>query len=607
MTTKVYVYGLRAPSLNADIVSDQMRKASAYRNKLTEIERERRSELRKVDDSRCSDLREQYEAARDRAADLLAEIKRNRQRTRSRSEDGELKERHKQAKHAARELMRAWREAVVASRQDEASQVARDDANTSAAAMRRAARADCGVYWGTYQLAEDADQAARKAPLWDRGEPNDPRFRRWDGEGAVSVQIIKGIDVPMMLSGVSSQVQIAESCAPSGIDPESKRSKRRQYATLRLRVGSDDRKPVWAEWPIVLHRPLPRSATIKRVTVQVRRIGPREEWRALFVLDGVPTVPSMAEGPVAIDVGWREIGDDLRIGVSFDGHATEDLRIPPRVMSGIAKADELRSLRDRLFDEQKEALADWLKACISSGIDVPQRIRDDIPWMHQWRAQRRMVSLLGAWKKERFIGDREMFDIVAQWARDDRHLWMWEANQRMGALRCRDDLYRNIAARIADRYSVLVLEKFDLREMKRNTDRNRENKAAKSNLHRAAIGSFRMALRNAFIARGGRVVEVDPENTTRECSVCGVVEEFDAGRKLRNTCPNGHEWDQDENAARNLFERWRRVADAVDARSDDGPKESRWSKARRMSAERTERMGRSNSDVDGSVALCDAD
>ena len=590
MSTKVLRYGIRPPTKNAPIVIEQMILAHRYRNRLTEIERDRRSRLREIDGSLCRDLHAEVLRLSVVVESARSEIKKARKSERRRAETGEMKAALKDARDALKSARFEWRKSLAEMRQDVDAQARRDAVNVDAADARRAARAECGTYWGTYQLIEDADMAARKAPLWDGSEPNDPRFRRWDGTGQVSVQIVNGLSAKDMLSGASTQVQIVD--RPDGSidlrDPNSKRSQKHRRMMLRLRVCSDGRDPVWAEWPMVLHRPIPSTDRVKRATVALRKIGPREEWCVLITVE-TKVERSCGEGAIAIDLGWRQFADRIRVGMTFDSDdQMSEIVIAPRIQSGIQRANTLRATRDVEFDALRDVLAAW----ISDREDAPEWLVEAGKWMPRWRSQSRMASLAAVWRDARFGGDSEMFEAVEAWRRQDRHLWLWETSQREGALRARREHYRCVAADLARRYETLILEDFDLRKIATKKD-EAENQTARSNRVDVAVSEFRLALKNAFLGRGGSVTTVSAVNTTRECSTCGSIEEFDAAGNVRHTCVNGHEWDQDENAARNIFERWRDAPDVGAARSPDEPTESRWSKARRMGAERDVRMGRS--------------
>jgi hypothetical protein len=273
----VYRYGLRRPTQNAELVREQMLAAARYRNTLVEIERGRRAALR-AEYGACSTvvaLEQAAEAAELGLAEVLRQAREERVRTQVRKDSPE----RKAAIEVARARRREARGALAAERKrlrETPEIAARFDAiNAAAADLRRNARAHCDVYWGTYQLIEDQDQAARKAPLFAAGEPNDPRFTRNTGEGAVSVQLVGGINEASLAS--DTQVQLARVDDRSGRD---------RFRLLSVRVGSDDaRRPIFAVWPMKMHRPLPEGCRIKRVTVTRKLRGPYEEWAALFSVE----------------------------------------------------------------------------------------------------------------------------------------------------------------------------------------------------------------------------------------------------------------------------------------------------------------------------------
>lgn len=593
---KVYRYGLLAPIEGAEIVASQMRAAHAYRNRLIEIVRRQRAAVRAAEPDNVRDAAAVVARAKSALDDALASVAKVRKSTHDRSESPAQRLAVKECRSALRESRRVLSELRREARAG--MQSVRDASHEAMLAERRDARASCGVYWGTYQLAEDAvDRAASDTPLWDGAVPSDPRFLGFRGDGAVSVQVVGGLPVADMLDGGSQQVFVSdpEFTEPDRRDPTSRRSQLRKRIQLWLRVSSGEgRSPVWAKWPMVLHRPLPADGVIKRATVHLRHIGPRPEWCVTFTVDEPAVASTGNQRAVAIDVGWRQLGDSLRVGVGCDGDGTVfEIALPERIATGIQKADDLRSTRDRNFDEAKAELARWLgERATTVGVAW---IVDATTTMHAWRSPGRLAALVIRWRNERIEGDGVAFAAVEAWRLQDRHLWLWETSQRTGSLRARKDWYRVQAAKIAERYGTLILEDFDLRSVARlpNPEAAAENGTSRSNRQLASVSEFRDCLRNAFRSRGGEVVTVPAEYTTRTCSVCGVVEAFDAAAMLRHQCENGHEWDQDENAARNLIERWRGAPKPAAASEPDAKGESRRDRVRRLREEKRARMDRS--------------
>jgi len=609
MTTIVYRYGLKSPTQNGDLVREQMRAAHRYQNRLIELERQRRVSLRELESAHTTDEAEEQarrcaakleaalEAVRERRQRAGAALKRSGAKaTGARNESAEMRQRVRDARAAMREARRdlsAQRRLV----RDLPVVVERRDAiNETWLASRRQARAECGVYWGTYQLAEDAAQrAASDTPLWDGDQPQDPRFCAWRGDGAVSAQLVSGAAAGDLDGDDHTQVRLHlglwdARTGSLGTTPGSRRHGKR--GMLSLRVGSEGRNPIWARWPIYVHRPLPADARIQRVTVQVRRSGPHEEWSALFTLR-LPDdrARECGEGIVGVDVGWRQTTDGVRVAFvdGADGHA-EDLVLEPEILTGFARADSLRATRDQNLDAMRPGLCAWI-----AEHDAPPWLREATATMAQWRSAARFAALAGRWRGERFAGDEQGYEMLDAWRTQDRHLWGWECGQRDRSQRRRKDQFRRFAARLARRYETLALEKFDLRDIAKRapTEGEAENETARLNRCRAGVSVLRECLVNAFRRRGGHVVTVAAENTTRICAQCGSAETFDQAAEITHRCQNGHLWDQDANAARNIRARGEQASEAARDAESPTPSESRRARVARLRREKLERMDRS--------------
>lgn len=462
MLTKVYKYGLLPPTTGAEVVNDQLWKAHRYKNKLIEIERERR-------------------------------------------------------------------ESVVQDAPKDVKDVAKDLAKLKSVA----ARAECDVYWGTYLQIEDAVSRAIRTT---KGGP--PRFQSWTGEGLLAVQIQKGVQKTDTLYRIED--------AP---DPRTGR-RAGQRKVLWLRVSSDDGKPVWATFPLTLHRPLPARPVWVKVTR--RRVANRYVYEAHFtVVISDPEREETDRGVVAIDIGWRKMPDGMRVATwrGSDGEIGE-LELPTSIGERLGKADHIRSVRDTLKNEVQTKLVAMLPAIqdVAVGASWSERQRKSIDKLASWKRQELFVRLFYAWKKV-----SEPPEFFADWVKRDRHLWQYETGCRLGGLRHRDDIYRNFACRLASRYTDVVLEDIDLREIAEYDEGETEwDKAAPSQRFIAGHSIFRTALRNAFASRGGVTIEVPSADTTRVCGFCGYLNE--SQRSLMITCTGcGAQYDQDHNATKNIL------------------------------------------------------
>jgi len=589
MPTRVYKYGLSGPPIeNAALVRDQLRLAGRYRNTLVEIERGRRAALRPSLQAHgdIPALEAAVTAAQCELDAALLAVRATRAATRTRSETAEMRARAR----AARAVRRLAKAALTHARQDQKTDpvilAAKDEIHARAVELQKSAREYCGVYWGSYLLVEDAaGQSFETTPMFDGTVPNDPRFYRFDGTGNVGVQCQGGRTVASVFDGTNTLVRIT-------------REPGRRDSLLHLRVGSDEQRgPIWATWRMAPDRPLPTGAIVKRVTVSVRRTGPRERWSAQFTL----TIPEVEHVPanahrVAVNFGWRQFEDgSVRVAYIRGTDGTEeDFRLPARLMAAFERPEGLRAVRDVNFNEARQRLlAAMIPAVAPWFVEATQTLA-------QWHSPGRLAGLCRRWAANRFEGDEADYVALEGWRYHDHHLWSYESNERAKHLNRRKDLYRCLARRLADTYETLVLEDFDLREVAQvpQADSEEANIAtARANRQSVAVSELRLALINAF--GPARVMKVSAVDTTHICHVCGSVEDFDAAAQVEHVCSAcTHRWDQDDNNTRVLLARSERGGDdgtPQGAREGENPQdvpvieETRWQRAARLAAERRAR------------------
>lgn len=615
---RVYEFGLLDPTMNANLVDDQMRAAHRYRNLLVEIERSRRDAVRGALSAHpaVEPLEAEVQSlSKDREA-LRDQIRRANAAVRGRADTKELREKVRVvagALRGARAKLKAAKGAIVS---DAGVVAAITAANEAAAARVRQERARCGVYWSTYLLQEaDADRA--------RKEKMPPKFRRWDGEGRVSVQLQGGLPLEELWGG-GTQIRI-DPVDPLAHDPTARCGDRRRAARtlLRLRVQSDERgRPIWATWPMILHRPLPEGCRIKVATVHCRRRDCWQwEWRLRLQVE-LPehwTEGRCGTGAVALNLGYAQSYEHLHGGVRAgyligeDG-AGREIAVAASVSDRVEKSASICSIRDKNLDEMRASLVTWLRAheaelpawlvertILSRERPTPRSsappAEPAIPrprnWhIALWRSAARFRALAFAWRETRFSGDEAGYDLLENWRYRDEHLQNYQTGMHRGALLDRREQYRIAAVALAARYDTLVVGSTDLRELQRSPrpEEERTEIGSAKRAQRLAAGSIlRSTLENAFKRRGGKVVVIDDHRATTTCHACGSLEEWDRIAAREHTCDAcGARWDQDENYCKNLLARHRReqevaAADAGGVSSAKGleKKESRSERLRR--------------------------
>jgi len=571
--TRVYSYGARAPVQGGDVLGRQLRLAHEYYNELIAIERRRRAEYSlccSMQSEELQDITAMIEACQGTRIDARAEAAQERVKERSRrASNDEIVATIEQANE---DLAWLWgeRQALVAKEKKRdpgfVEKISNLDAAAHAAAKdMRGVYSGKGLYWGTYLTIETSIEQAKKSH-----QP--PQFRRGGGvSGQIAVQLQKGLSVEQAFGG-DQRLQIdpialgTKGDGSKGEVWDAPRGQRRRLARVkaRIRAGSEGRSPVWVEVPIVMHRPLPPGSSIKWARLTVRQVAGHLDYSLQLTVDEPPAklVPVAPKTAVGIDIGWRW-QDAIRVGYFYDGSGSHGaISLANDVVAAFDHARSLQSIRDRNFDQIKGALQGWL----SASQDAPEWLREAARGLHQWRSQGRLASLLvgywkdnercPGWRTQRFQGDDEIYGAVEAWRKQDRHLWEWEVNERRKALARRAEAYKCWAAGIASKYSLVIIEDFDLRSMARQTpvEQNGEyDDLARAQRIVSAPSLMRSALLNACALRGVAVVREPCAGTTVTCHACKKETPWDAAKYLSHRCECGEVWDQDYNAAVNLY------------------------------------------------------
>lgn len=564
MAAIVYRYGLLAPVENQKLVEEQLMLATRYYNTLIEAYRGFRAALRALK-SRFGDVERMEIAYREANAVCIEAgrvIKDHKSKHRTTKIPPEMSVTLDVARKARKVAYEALSKARATSRESVEYKREIDDLSVRLTDLVSNVRVHSDLYWGTKQIVEEAVKAAAEdTPLYDRDQlALDPRFHRYQGEGAISIQLQKGVDkgngatLEEVLDSKNQYARIERIAYDDTGEPMSNRHKKRQLATLKVRVGSAARtNPIWASFPMVMHRPLPEGARVKRVTVHRKLIAFREEWYVTILLDAPARVRAPAErhASVAIDLGWRKLADGVRVARfrGSDGSSGE-LVLDDHFIGGIRKANDLQSIRSGHF----KAVTAGLAATIPLVPDLPHWLKKRTESIARWESAERLHDLAARWKAQRFHGDDAAYAMLEAWRYRDHHLWSWEASQRTGTLRNRKDKYCVFAKMLASRYETLVVEDFDLTKMAKRplfTDEGPDNKTARGNRFMAAPSELRDVLVNAF---RGEFVKVPAQYTTLTCSHCGSVQSFDAAVAVNHTCTACNKtWDQDDNACENML------------------------------------------------------
>ena len=610
---RVYKYGLLSPTHNDSVILQQLYLAHRYRNDQISIEEWRRSFVYAVEhkDAKLLVLEENFRQADEARKKASGAVKKSRAKTRTRAVSEDLSEALSLAteqKKAAGKSLAEYREKLRNNPQviqnlsivngkpkSSGSRGVRNNKqpnNGEAAKLRRELSKESGVYWGTKHLVCKASQQSfKKTKMYDGADLRGLKHIRWDGTGNLGVQIQGGMSVEKLFEG-NNYIRV------NPVDPDAWREfsddgehkisrgirRKKSRTVLHLRVDSEKGRPVWASWPMIMHRPIPDKAIIKEIAVSFQKIGPREEWSCMFTVDIPDVEPSVSiGGAVAIAFGWRDTVSGVQVAtwMSSRGHTgrvllkeggpavLDDDGGKCGIISKMRKAHDLKSIRDRKFDKMRDTLVDWLhgkeippwmreaamnsharymareKAGISRDDPLPIEMLPNsaqaILNLSRWKSEARLAAFTKQWAGKRFDGDSAIFGCrpvmgldgkpidgtgkgLEGWRYNDFHLWQYEAGQRKSSIRRRNDYYRKIAAQFADKYGTILLDNTKLEELAKKPSDDHVKGAAKppqTNRQLTAPSILRSAIKNATLGRRRNLEEMDPEGTATTCPECG--------------------------------------------------------------------------------------
>lgn len=562
----VFAYGCRLEE-GAEAVWRQSRLAHRYRNRLVELERERR-EIRDAFLLERSAELHAVEADLERDAAELAvlnkQVKEERAQKRTRAPaTRELRERVKSLRARIRTLgaeRSRLRKALFA---DEQLKVHLDRLMAEHRDRQREARNVIrkeGLFWCNYLVVEQSmgsGQSKKKKQSKQQSQNKKskpqvflPNFKAWKGHARISVQCQKGVTPERAFSGKDTRVRIT----PLDSSGRTGRRAGREHR-IAIRVGSQKGRPLWATVRAEMHRPLPADCKIKWVYLVGWRVGTHVNWQVQFVLSrktGWAKPDCATSGTVAVNLGWRKRSQNTMRAAYWLGDDGEEAEVllDERLVAVVDRTKTLQSIRDlnfnrailqfRTWKDSQESLPDWLAEATTH--------------VHQWKAQARLASLVIRWRRQRFEGDESIFTELAAWQKQDRHLLEWQANESDTAQARRLDQYRRLAAYLRRRYRTVILAKIDYAKLAAEEplpeDGDELGKLMRAQRRLASPGRLQSCLKNSFAV----VREVDPAQITLRCHACGEPSNTPDPLALQHTCSNCQaQYDQDRNACLNLF------------------------------------------------------
>lgn len=472
--TRVYTYGARLKNKDhIKIVHDQLFVANKYRNKLVEIEINRRNRFRRLRSIISPTLREyerQYQEYELKILELRKKIsekdkedlensERIQQIRALRKERNELYDTKISAEYkriqkeffdeADKEFLRLKTLKIAeyakkigksslgpnsnerAEAVSEAGQLMLKDDRWHKAwkvkhkldlvsdKKRKLARENSECYPGVYLNIEKAIQQSFKTAVYN------PQFKRFDHSGAVGIQLTKnkGLKADEAFAMTDDWLKIE---FPEGVFLRHK--KKAAIAHIKLK-GKSAKDSIYIDVPFVYHRPLPEDAVIKWLYLVVKREGTRNRYELQFTIESetfkeTKHVPQ-SNVTAAINLGWRVLNDsdnDIKIATVYDGQTTHNIVLPAKLFTHNKFANRLLKYSDRYFNKMKSCFVSWNKNRSYNNKQLQEFANSASYWKShgkmaklahafcvEYLSREQIRDLWEAWKKERFENKLDLF------------------------------------------------------------------------------------------------------------------------------------------------------------------------------------------------------
>jgi transposase len=344
-------------------------------------------------------------------------------------------------------------------------------------------------------------------------------------------------------------------------ESEARGGKPRLKLKAKVAGGHAKASKIYAEFDVVLHRPIPKGAQINNAKLMRRRIGDRFKYTVNFSVRVPAAAKSKApKHAIGVDIGFRRLlNGTIRgatIGSTDKNFGFQTVELSKRYVERI---DHIEALQSDLDDSASE-LGKRLKPLIIAGSVLPEEhARHKMLQSVANLPSNRTMSFetaykLAAWFKNEpdTLPAKVQIELMDWWDRNAKR-YREMHHLRKKTLGWRKEEYRILAAKLVSYGLPIGIEAIDLSEFAEVKDKDNElSDKARSQRFLVANSELLGAIKNAAQREGVQVPTINPKNTSKTCSACGKVNK-ELKAELKWICPScGVAHDRDENASVNI-------------------------------------------------------
>ena len=360
------------------------------------------------------------------------------------------------------------------------------------------------------------------------------------------------MNVEKLFSGQKPQLSIAPLADGAWDHPSRGERRRRQRTTVNLAIYPVEDGYRTLSVPVLLDRPIPPDAVIKKAQLRRLREGALWRWRLnLYCVLGLRLTEREVGAPCCgIDVGYRARPDgSLRVAsIAWEQGEIEEVLLPSSWMVEMDRCDERMSDLDRTANDFKVTLSDNAATLLVSAADEwRERF---FSATHPSARSKALGSFVGFWLHSYSEHCPALLSAAVEWSRGDKHGRQSWLNWRARLVRRRREYYRIAVREITRRAGAIRLSGSDLRDIARKVRDLKPGHAppASANRFRAAISQFRHELERAASAQG--CVLSEQRTGLRLCHSCGASPSpADPSTLIWQCGACGASYDQDHNTA----------------------------------------------------------